>query len=470
VVGKARLAFFLVFRAFGRAGFGLAMAAAIAVSMAPGRADARYASIVIDNDTGKVLHELNADTRNYPASLTKMMTLYLAFEALDQGNITLDQDLPVSRRAAGMPPSRLGLKAGATITVEEAILALITKSANDAAVVVAEALGTKETLFAKKMTKKAHELGMKRTTFRNASGLPNRYQLSTARDMAMLARALIRDFPQYYDYFSTADFQYEGRVYRNHNTLLSKYDGADGLKTGYIRASGFNLVASAVRNDRRLIAVVFGGRSPRSRDQHVASLLDDGFAEAETLPVVAKARPKVLRSTPTAAPRVDTDAVQLTDAAQPGPDEDQAEDPGAIIAVADTQIVADTQAVAATQVVAAAQPVAETQGDGIGSREEGEPERAWGVQVGAFYRYEQAEDQAVKAVSMLPELLADTHIYVPSLRGQHGPIYRARLVGLTEREARRACTRLRSMKTDCLVVQDRSGLALLKNQGTTATN
>ena len=453
MVDKTRLAFFLVFRAFGRAGFGLALAVAVAASMAPGRAEARYASIVIDNETGKVLQELNADTRNYPASLTKMMTLYLAFEALDQGNITLDQDLPISRRAAGMPPSRLGLKEGETITVEEAILALITKSANDAAVVVAEALGTKETRFAKMMTKKARDLGMKRTTFRNASGLPNRHQLSTARDMATLARALIRDFPQYYDYFSTADFRYDGRVYRNHNTLLSKYDGADGLKTGYIRASGFNLVASAVRNDRRIIAVVFGGRSPRSRDRHVASLLDKGFAAAEALPVVAKARPKKLRpAEPAAAPHVDSEIVQVTDAAQPGPDDGEAADIGEIIAVADTETVVETQP------------------EDVGDRGEGDVERAWGVQVGAFYRYEQAEDQAVKAVSMVPDLLADTHIYVPSLRGQHGPIYRARLVGLTEREARRACGRLRSMKTDCLVVQDRSGLALLKNQGATATN
>lgn len=456
MVDKTRQAFFLVFRAFGRAGFGFALAVAVAAAMAPGRAEARYASIVIDSESGKVLHQLNADTRNYPASLTKMMTLYLAFEALDQGNITLDQDLPISRRAAGMPPSKLGLKAGQTITVEDAILALVTKSANDAAVVVAEALGTKETRFARMMTKKARALGMKRTSFRNASGLPNRHQLSTARDMATLARALIRDFPQYYDYFSTTDFRYDGRVYRNHNTLLSKYNGADGLKTGYIRASGFNLAASAVRNNRRLIAVVFGGRSPRSRDRHVASLLDKGFAKAKTLPVVAKAQPKQLHSGPPDIPRADGDAVQVTDAAQPGPDDDQPLNqplnPGAIISVADTQLIADTQA------------------EDIGSREEGEAERAWGVQVGAFYRYEQAEDQAVKAVSMLPKLLADTHIYVPSLRGRHGPIYRARLVGLTKTEARRACGRLRSMKTDCLVVQDRSGLALLKSQGATATN
>ncbi len=251
---------------------------ALALSVATA-AQARYASIVIDYDTGRVLHESNADTRNYPASLAKMMTLYLAFEALERGDITLDKKLKVSRRAAGMPAAKLGLKRGETITVKNAILALITKSANDAAVVVAEALGEKETRFARMMTRKAKALGMKRTQFRNASGLPNRRQLSTARDMATLARALIRDFPKYYRLFATKEFVYKGKRYRNHNRLLRKYAGADGIKTGYIRASGFNLAASVSRNGRRLIAVVFGGKTPRSRDRHIAKLLDRGFAK-----------------------------------------------------------------------------------------------------------------------------------------------------------------------------------------------
>ena len=173
-------------------------------------------------ETGKAIEEANADTRNYPASLVKMMTLYMAFEALRLGNLTLDQELPVSLRATGMPPSKLGLKRGDTIKVRDIILALVTKSANDAAVVMAEALGTKESRFARMMTKKARKLGMKRSSFRNASGLPNRRQLSTARDMAILARALIRDFPQYYQYFSATDFTYNGRKYRNHNGDPSK--------------------------------------------------------------------------------------------------------------------------------------------------------------------------------------------------------------------------------------------------------
>ena len=244
---------------------------ALALSVATA-AQARYASIVIDYDTGRVLHESNADTRNYPASLAKMMTLYLAFEALERGDITLDKKLKVSRRAAGMPAAKLGLKRGETITVKNAILALITKSANDAAVVVAEALGEKETRFARMMTRKAKALGMKRTQFRNASGLPNRRQLSTARDMATLARALIRDFPKYYRLFATKEFVYKGKRYRNHNRLLRKYAGADGIKTGYIRASGFNLAASVSRNGRRLIEVVFGGKTPIFEQAELARL------------------------------------------------------------------------------------------------------------------------------------------------------------------------------------------------------
>ena len=232
----------------------------------PSQATARYASMVVDAESGQVLHAVNADTRNYPASLTKMMTLFLVFDALEKGTLRLDQPLPVSKRAAGMPPSKLGLKQGQTITVEDAILALVTKSANDVAVVIAEALGGQETTFAKMMTERAQELGMSRTTFRNASGLPNRGQKSTARDMVRLAQALMEDHDKYYHYFSTQSFTYQGRTYRNHNRLLKGYKGTDGIKTGYIRASGFNLVSSVERDGRRVIAVVFGGKTSRSRD------------------------------------------------------------------------------------------------------------------------------------------------------------------------------------------------------------
>ncbi len=241
-------------------------------------AEARYASIVIEAGSGKVLHAVNADTRNFPASLTKMMTLYLAFEALDSGRLDLARKLRVSRIAAGRSPSKLGLRRGQTITVRDIIGTLVTKSANDAATVVAEALAGSERAFARVMTRKAAALGMTKTTFRNASGLPHWRQRSTARDMATLAQALVRDFPHHYHFFSLKSYNYAGRNFRNHNRLLSRYDGADGIKTGYIRSSGYNLVASAERDGSRLITVVFGGKSPRWRDRHVTRLMNRGFA------------------------------------------------------------------------------------------------------------------------------------------------------------------------------------------------
>ncbi len=414
------------------------LAVAFTMLFAASDVQARYASIVIDFETGKVIEQTNADTRNYPASLVKMMTLYMAFEALQEGNLTLDQELPVSRRATGMPPSKLGLKRGETIAVREVILALVTKSANDAAVVMAEALGTKESRFAQMMTKKARKLGMKRTSFRNASGLPNRRQLSTARDMAILARALIRDFPQYYEYFATSEFTYNGRKHRNHNGLLRKYEGTDGLKTGYIRASGFNLAASAMRNGRRIIAVVFGGRSPKSRDRQVARLLDKGFLAAASLPLVAKAGPAN-------KPRAKTAAAAPTDAAHPAP---------ALAAVAKDTV----------------EKPAANAGKTVRKQRPGGVERVWGVQVGAYYRYRLAEDAAIKAAARIPDLLGDTRVHVPSIRGQRGRIYRARLFGLSRSEARGACRKLKVLKTDCLVVKDLSALALKNQADAVATN
>ena len=240
-------------------------------------AHAKYASYVVDADTGEALAGLNEETRNYPASLTKMMTLYLMFDRLKSKKWTLASKLDVSRRAARQPASRLGLRAGTTITVEQAILALVTKSANDVATVVAENISGRERNFALKMTAKARSLGMSKTTFRNASGLPHRAQLSTAKDMSILARSLLRDFPEFYHYFSTASFTFNGVTHSNHNKLLKTYPGTDGFKTGYIRASGFNLVASATRDGRRIIGVVFGGRSSSHRNRHMAKLLDKGF-------------------------------------------------------------------------------------------------------------------------------------------------------------------------------------------------
>ena len=251
------------------------------IALQTGPAEARrYASIVIDASNGRVLHAENPDRKAYPASLTKIMTLYMVFEALESGKLTMNSKLKVSRRAARMPPSKLGLRTGQTIKVKDAMLALMTKSANDVAVAVAEALGGTESNFARLMTRKARALGMSRTSFRNASGLPNSKQLSTARDMSKLARIVLRKFPKYYKYFSTRSFTYRGRAYNNHNKLLKSFLGTDGIKTGYTHASGFNLVASAVRDNRRLIGVVFGGKTGRSRDKHMKKLLTRAFAKA----------------------------------------------------------------------------------------------------------------------------------------------------------------------------------------------
>ena len=252
------------------------VASALTVSNVP-EGWAKYAAMVMDADTGGILHAVNADTRNYPASLTKMMTLYLVFEALEEGRLHLGRHLTVSARAARQPSSKLGLGRGRSITVQQGILALVTKSANDVATVFAEILAGDERRFARVMTAKARRLGMDRTTFRNASGLPHRSQLSTARDMAVLARALQWHFPQHYHYFSRMTFTFGGTTHVNHNKLLTKYKGTDGIKTGYIRASGFNLVASAERGGRRLIGVIFGGRSPAARNRLMIKLLDKGF-------------------------------------------------------------------------------------------------------------------------------------------------------------------------------------------------
>lgn len=280
----SRLVRYLFYRVF-FAGRPVPLAAALMlgllIALQTGPAEARrYASIVIDASNGRVLHAENPDRKAYPASLTKIMTLYMVFEALENGELTMNSKLKVSRRAARMPPSKLGLRAGQTIKVKDAMLALMTKSANDVAVTVAEALGGTESNFARLMTRQARALGMSRTTFRNASGLPNGKQLSTARDMSKLARIVLRKFPKYYKYFSTRSFTYRGRAYNNHNKLLKSFLGTDGIKTGYTHASGFNLVASAVRDRRRLIGVVFGGKTGRSRDKHMKTLLTRAFAKA----------------------------------------------------------------------------------------------------------------------------------------------------------------------------------------------
>ena len=382
-----------------------------ALAMALGASEAKaahYAAVVVDADSGRVLFSRNANHRRIPASLAKMMTLYLTFEALEQGRLTLDQPLKVSRRAAGQAPSKLNLKRGATITVKNAILGLVTKSANDVATVLAEGLAGNEVKFALAMTKKARALGMKHTRFRNASGLPDRRQRSTAHDLSVLARALIRDFPQHYPVFSTARFRYGKRNYDNHNRLLKGYPGTDGIKTGYTRASGFNIAVSVERNGHRLVGIVLGGRTGHSRDAHMKGILDRAFARLEaeakgaggTRTAVARA-PK-MRPVPDLEPVVDSARAETT-----------------------------------------AQPRA----------------RGWSVQVGAFERFATAQAQVHRAAKAEPRLLMHKEISIMTTEGDSDNLFRARLTGLSEQEAQTACARLKQKQFACLLVPPAAAVA-----------
>lgn len=261
--------------------FGFLLALTSMMFVVHATANPKFAAVTVDARTGSVLFAENMDETRYPASLTKMMTLYLLFEEMNAGRLKLNSPIKMSARAAGMAPSKLGVKPGGSITVETAIRALVVKSANDVAAAVAERISGSEKAFAQRMTNTARALGMSRTTFANASGLPNPRQITTARDMATLGLRLMRDFPQYYPYFRTRSFVYAGRTITGHNRLLGSYDGTDGIKTGFINASGFNLVSSVRRGDKRLVGVVMGGRTGASRDAYMKKMLSRYFSKAK---------------------------------------------------------------------------------------------------------------------------------------------------------------------------------------------
>ncbi|BCB60689.1 peptidase S11 [Halomonas sp. A020] len=428
------------------------------------QANPRYAGIVVDLENGEVLYAENADEPRYPASLTKMMTLYLTFEALEEGRLSLDQPLPVSAQAAAMPATKLWLSAGSSIPVDTAIRALAVRSANDVAVVVAEALGGSEQRFANLMTVKARELGMNATTFRNASGLPDDQQRTTARDMLTLSVRVMQDFPQYYHYFGLQEFTYRGTRHTSHNRLVRDYPGADGLKTGFIRASGFNVATTAVHNGRRMVAVVMGGFSSSSRDTHMADLLDRSFMRASlrdqrtwlantsfssefmgfagpaqplrqstpvrpsTQPMVANVSATSLSPTPSATRTTPAQAVesQLIDAAEADRTPPSAS-PDPLQAFIERE-----------QVLASASP-------------EGQAASAsWGIQVGAFSQAAQAEQFARQAAQRLPTSVGG-RVAIDPLQGPT-TVFRARVVSLNESQARQACQALQAQGMDCMVV------------------
>jgi D-alanyl-D-alanine carboxypeptidase len=410
-----------------------------------------YSSIVLDAATGKVLHEDNADAQKYPASLTKMMTLYMIFDALDSGKIKLGTTWKVSSHAAGMSPTKLGLDAGESISVRDVILGLVTKSANDAAAVAAEGLGGTEDNFGDMMTQRARRLGMANTTFQNASGLPDPGQVTTARDMARLSRALVRDFPHYYSYFSTPEFTYAGRRHANHNRLMNWYEGADGIKTGFIRASGFNLAASAVRDNRRVIGVVMGGPSPVARDQYMGKLLDIGFSRMPDLP----SDMRHAAAPPAPAPA----AMQV--ASEPPSRSAKARQTRTVAQAVPVRATASEERTARTKTVKRAKSEPET-ASGMSlissahaaAREDtmSTPAGGWAVQVGAFNRIDAARRAAENAAKLAAGPLSDAGIEISSLERKKNTVHRARLVGLSEGKAKEACRILESRKHDCLLM------------------
>ncbi len=389
---------------------------------------AKYAAIVVDARTGEVLHEENADTITHPASLTKMMTLYLTFDALDEGRLTLDQALPVSSWAEAQSPTKLGLRAGQSLRVEQAILGLVTKSANDAAVVLAEALGGSEAKFAEMMTRKARELGMRSTVFRNANGLPNMEQVTTARDFSLLSRALLSDHSKYYPYFSRRNFVYGGRSLHNHNRLMLRYEGMDGIKTGYTVASGFNLAASAVRDGRRLVAVVMGGKSAVSRDARMAVLLDKAFG-----------KPSRDADTPVAA-NDDDDEEDDVPAAKPA-------------AKAPVNTKAPPKAPSKVELASAASTGAAARPPGAKGAAKGDDDDAdWGVQVGAFSTRDAGARALTQATKQAPFLLRNAKRNITEVKSGQAKVFRARMIGLDEATARKICAELVKHGQRCVTV------------------
>jgi len=369
------------------------------------------AYLIVDAASGRVLASEQPDEPRYPASLTKLMTLYLTFSALDSGKLSLNDALPVSMNALNAPPTKMGMTPNGTVVVRDAVMGLVTRSANDAAVLLSEALGGSEENFAAMMTAKARQLGMSSTVYRNASGLPNPEQMTTARDMARLANALLRDFPHYYPVFSVLSYNYKGRPLANHNRMLASYAGADGMKTGYTNASGFNLVMSAVRDNRRLIGVVMGGNTAFQRDRLMAELMDQSFATAEAQGI-----------SPWTSPRAPASARY-----------------------------------SAANFVSGLDPV------GLSGFTKSEPARAlvpatvagsWVIQVGSFANSRAAQAAVERASASLPaSIRSHGAVTVDEVQVSDKTMHRARLTNLSQQEAIDGCKQLSQHKIYCSAMQ-----------------
>jgi D-alanyl-D-alanine carboxypeptidase len=393
----------------------------------------KYAAIVVDAKTGEVLYGKRADAPRYPASITKVMTLYLAFEALAAGKIELDDPVVFSPRASAQSPTKLGVRAGDSITVMQAMQGMVTRSANDAAVAMAEKLGGTEQRFATLMTLRAHELGMTNSNFTNANGLPDSRNISTARDLAILSRAVMRDYPQYYRLFATKSFEFRGQTIGNHNHLLSEVSGVDGLKTGFTNASGFNIAISGVRDNRRLIVVVLGGPTRITRDRVAESLLSTGFevlnrrARGEQITVAQNFfEPSSLAEAPQPSMQQgDTESglrVQLASSPPPG-------------RASKIQIV---------------EPSSVPRLNGKARKEAG---GRWTIQVGSFNSRSDAREQLAIVEKKFGRHVDDARAVAEKDAGK----YRARFSGMSEADARTACKALKAKRQPCVVMNPGRG-------------
>jgi len=487
------------------------VAASQAASAAP-----QYAVVIVDADSGRVILSDSPTAQTHPASLTKMMTLYLTFDAIKAGSLRLDQRITVSAEAASRPPTKLGIGAGKTIAVKDAIMALITLSANDMSVALAEAIAGSEDAFARRMTSRARELGMSATVFRNANGLPDPDQVTNAADMTRLGLALMRDHADYYPYFATVDWRYGGKVIRNHNRMLGRYEGTNGIKTGYIKASGFNLVVSVERDGHHLVGAIFGGSSARARDDHMIELLDAAFARIEAKPELLVAGGEIIRPNAVQAPtpiavaaakpaapapadvalaaaaldakiaEVATSPEDESETAYAAPPAEPVTSPAA--AVPAPVAAAPVPQPAAPALVAAAvpapakpaptkpapsKPVAAKPAPGTLEAQVAEAHQratageTWGVQIGAFRRQDAAIDHLNDAAKLAPAMLNAARMAVHQGSDDKGTIYRARFVGLTETSARQACLKLREKSVSCIALKVPSTVAASAMAGTT---
>lgn len=398
------------------------------ISLSSENAAAATSSIMVNAENGKVMYEMNADELRYPASLTKLMTLYITFNALENGRLKLSDKLKVSATAASRSPSKLGVRAGEKITVKDAIMAVIVKSANDCATVLAEHFSKNEAEFAVLMTKTARKLNMNHTTFKNASGLPNSLQKTTARDMSKLAMAVYHHFPQYYKWFSTQSFKYKGQTITGHNHLLNTFSGADGMKTGYTAAAGYNIVTSAKRSNKRVIAVTMGHRYLNERDRKAAVMMDKGLnalKKSDNVDVASLSR------------SINGNATQLASV------KSVSQNNKPVTLVSYKKPINNTQ----TKTVATATP-----GKGATG--------TFAIQVGAFSDYQRAKSYANSVKNDLAKKYAVYNIKIEETKVANRTMYRSKVVGMAKNTATQICNGMKSRKKSCMVVAENSTMNL----------